>query len=305
MNILSRDQQISVIAALVDGLGIRAVSRITGVNRGTVAALALKVGRGCATLHDGKMVGVRTSRLELDELWAFVKRKRRQHQKPGADGPVTGDHYTFIALASSSRAIVSYLTGKRTSENTDQFVQDIRERVIGSPEISTDGFHPYKNAIRDAFAGRAAHGIINKTYSVTHLAVKEAARRYSPAAVIAVAREVESGVPVEISTSYAERQNLTIRMGCRRFTRLTNGFSKKLEAHLAAVALHVAYYNLCRVHESLRTTPAVALGVADRVWTLGDLVDAALATQPITPVTTAPDRRKRFTVIEGGRGESF
>ncbi len=299
MNNLSRDKQIEIIAALTEGLGMRATTRLSGVDRKTVARLALRVGRGCAALHDGMMVGVRTGRLELDELWSFVQRKRRQHQKLGADGPVTGDQYTFIALASSSRAIVSYLTGKRTSENTDQFVQDIRQRVIGAPEISTDGFHPYKNAIRDAFAGRAAHGIITKTYSVTHLAVKEAARRYSPAAVIAVERDVVSGVPAEISTSYAERQNLTIRMGCRRFTRLTNGFSKRLEPHLAAVALHVAYYNLCRVHESLRTTPAVTLGIADRVWSLGDLLDAALAKVSVTPEVSPTERRKRFRVIQG------
>lgn len=172
--------------------------------------------------------------------------------------------------------------------------------VIGSPEISTDGFLPYRNAIRDAFGQRAVHGVIVKTYSVTNLA-KEAATRYSPAAVVAVAREVVSGVPEHISTSYVERSNLTLRMSSKRFARLSNGFSKKLEPHCAAVSLYVAHYNLCRVHESLRSTPAMALGIADRVWTIGDLLDAAMATQPITPETTAPDRRKRFTVIDGGK----
>jgi len=136
--------------------------------------------------------------------------------------------------------------------------------------------------------------------SVTDLR-KDAAHRYSPSAVIAVSREVVNGLPMDISTSYVERQNLSVRMGCRRFTRLTNGFSKKLENHAAAVSLYVAHYNLCRFHESLRTTPAVALGIVDWVWTIGDLLDAALATQPITPVTTAPDQRRRFRVIEGGR----
>jgi len=191
MNILSRDKQIQIIAALVDGLGIRATARVTDTDRKTVARLALSVGHGCAELHDRMMVGLRVSRLELDELWAFV--------------------------------------GKKQS------------------------------------------------------------------------RDVVSGVPADISTSYVERSNLSIRMSCRRFTRLTNAFSKKLENHCAAVSLYVAYYNLCRVHESLRSTPAMALGIADRVWTIGDLIDAALATQPIAPVTTAPDRRKRFRVIEGGR----
>ena len=175
--------------------------------------------------------------------------------------------------------------------------------MIGLPEISTDGFLPYKNAIRDAFGNRVAHGTITKTYSVTNLG-GAAAVRYSPAQVVAVARDVVSGVPAEISTSYVERQNLTLRMSSRRFTRLTNGFSKKLECHVAALSLHVAFYNLCRSHESLRTTPAVSLGIADHVWSIGELIDAALATQPITPETTAPDRRRRFRVIDGGKTRS-
>lgn len=298
MNFLSRDKQIQVIAALCDGLGVRAASRITGVNRGTVAALALKVGRGCAELHDRMMVGLRVSRVECDELWAYVGKKQR-NVKTTENPFAIGDQYTFIALASSAKAILTYRTGKRQGDTTDAFIQDLRERVIGSPEFSTDGFRPYQNAIRDAF-GSSAHGVITKTLSVTHLD-RQAAVRYSPAAVVAVSREAVQGDPLDISTSYVERQNLTVRMSNRRFTRLTNGFSKKLENHLAAVSLYVAHYNLCRSHEALKTSPAVALGVAERVWTIGDLVDAAIATQPITPVTTAPDRRRAFRVIDGGR----
>ncbi len=298
MNILPRDKQIEVIAALCDGLGVRAASRITGVNRGTVAALAMRVGKGAAELHDRIMVGLRVSRIECDELWAYVAKKQRNVRRD--ENPfAVGDQYTYIALASSSKAIIGYRTGKRQGPTTDEFIQDLRERVIGSPEFSTDGFHPYKAAIRDAFGG-SAHGTITKTMSVTDLR-KDAAHRYSPAAVVAVSREAVMGVPMEISTSYVERQNLTVRMGIRRFTRLTNGFSKRLENHLAAVALYVAHYNLCRSHEALKTAPAVALGITDRVWTVGDLLDAALATQPINPVMTAPDRRKSFRVIEGGK----
>ena len=141
--------------------------------------------------------------------------------------------------------------------------------MIGAPEISTDGLHSYRPAIRDAFGGRAAHGVINKTYSVTHLNVNEASRRYSPAQVVAVEREAVSGEPAQISTSYVERQNLTLRMASKRFARLSNGFSKKIDCHLAAVSLHVAFYNLCRMHEALRMTPAMALGIADRVWSVG------------------------------------
>jgi IS1 family transposase len=168
-----------------------------------------------------------------------------------------GGQYTFIALASSAKAILTYRTGKRDSVNTDEFMQDLRQRVIGAPEFSTDGFHPYKNAIRDAFNG-SAHGTITKTLAVTDLR-KSAAHRYSPAAVVAVSRAAVMGEPECISTSYVERSNLTLRMSSRRFTRLTNGFSKRLENHLGAVALYVAHYNLCRPHEALKTAPAVAL----------------------------------------------
>jgi IS1 family transposase len=302
MNNLHHDKQVEIIAALCEGVGLRAVARLTNTDRKTVGRLALRVGRGCAELHDRMMVGLRVQRIECDELWAYVGHKRNPQKGPKRHpSPVMGDQYTYVALAASTRAIIGYRTGKRDTETTDLFIRDLRERVLGVPEISTDGYHPYRNAIRDAFGKRVAHGVINKTYSVTHLNVTEASRRYSPASVIAVERQAVIGDPEHISTSYVERQNLTLRMASKRFARLSNGFSKKLEPHLTAVSLHVAFYNLCRVHEALRSTPAMALGIADRVWTVGDLIDAALATQPITPETTAPDRRKRFTVIDGGR----
>jgi IS1 family transposase len=297
MNILSRDKQIEIIAALTEGVGVRATTRLTGVDRKTVARLALRIGRGCAELHDRMVVGVRTGRIELDELWAFVGKKQKRVDRP--DHQEFGDQYTYVALSSSTRAILSYHTGKRDAANTDVFIQDLRERVIGAPELSMDGFQAYQGAIRHSFK-KSSVGVITKTYHVTNLN-KSAAVRYSPAEVVAVSRDVVAGTPEHISTSYVERSHLTLRMSCRRFGRLTNGFSKRIEQHAAAVSLHVSYYNFCRVHESLRTTPAVALGIADRVWSIGDLLDAALATQPIDPVVTAPDRRKHFRVIDGGK----
>jgi IS1 family transposase len=297
MNILPRDKQILVIASLTEGMSIRAVERLTGIHRDTIMRLGARVGAGCAELHDRMMVGIRTGRLELDELWQYVGKKQKRVTRK--DAAVCGDQYTFVALASSARAIVAYRTGKRDTANTDLFIQDLRERVLGSPEISSDGFLPYQPAIRAAFRS-SAYGQISKTYSVTDLR-KDAAHRYSPAAVIAVDREVIAGVPAEISTSYVERSHLTLRMSNKRFSRLGNGFSKKLEHHAASVSLYVAYYNLCRVHESLRSTPAQALGIADHAWSIGELIDAALATVPVEPVVTAPDRRKRFRVIEGGK----
>lgn len=298
MNILSRDQQIQIVGCLTEGMSIRATERLTGVHRDTIMRLGAKVGRGCAELHDRMMVGLRVGRLELDELWSYVGKKQR-HLRRG-DSAEKGDQWTFVGLASSARAIVSYRTGKRDSANTQEFIADLRERVLGSPEISSDGFKPYLPAIRTDFAN-SAHGVIDKTYSVTHLNMHQSQHRYSPASVVAVAREAVNGVPAQISTSYVERSHLTLRQSCKRFVRLGTGFSKKLENHAAAVSLYVAHYNLCRVHESLKTTPGMALGIADHAWSLGELLDAALATQPIDPVVTAPDRRKRFKVIEGGK----
>ena len=243
------------------------------------------------------MGGGRTNRLELDEAWSYVGKKQKNTRPHETQ---KGDQYVFIGMAANQKAIVSYWVGKRDTANMEQFIQDLRGRVIGQPEISTDGFHPYRPAIRDAFGENASHGVIVKTYSVTHLS-KEAATRYSPAAVVAVSKEAVAGAPEYISTSYVERQNLSLRMGQRRFTRLTNGFSKKLDNHVAAVALYVAHYNLCRVHEALRVTPAKALGVADKAWTIAQLVDAALNVAPALPKETPPERRRGFRVIQGGK----
>jgi IS1 family transposase len=306
MNILPRDKQIDIIAMLCEGTGIRATARLTGTNRKTVGRLALQVGRGCTELHDRLMIGVRVPRIELDELWAFVGKKQRRVTRE--DGFDVGDQYTFIAMAASAKAIIAYHTGKRDSFSTNDFVRDLSERVLGRPEISSDGFRPYRTAIPQVFGARVDYGQIVKTLSVTDLR-KDAAHRYSPAEVVAVARDVVCGFPSEISTSYVERGNLSVRTGCKRFARLTLSHSKKLTHHLAGVSLYVAHYNFCRVHEALtpdarhQNTPAMTVGVADHVWSIGELIDAALAVTPKAPVDTPSGRRRRFQVIEGGRSD--
>jgi hypothetical protein len=180
----------------------------------------------------------------------------------------------ILALAGAAKAIISYRIGKRTAINTRAFVMDVRDRVLGAPEISSDAFNQYPPAVDEAFGLDCTFGTIEKHYSAPQAV--EASRRYSPAEVISITTRAVVGRPRQISTSYVERQNLTLRMQQRRFTRLTNGFSKKLENHCAAVALYAAHYNFCRVHEALRITPAMQLGVTDHVWTIGELVDAAL-----------------------------
>ena len=314
-NVLPRDKQIAAIAALCEGVSIRATERLTGVNRGTIMGLGARVGQGCAKLHNALMRNLNVSRLEFDEIWQYVGKKRKAVK---ASDPVTvGDQYTYIALGGSSKAIISYYTGKRTADATYAFAKDVRDRVLGAPEISTDGLPAYPGAIERAFNRRCSHGVIVKEYAAFEQG-NEASRRYSPGDVVAVSVERVIGNQVQVSTSYIERQNLTIRMQQRRFTRLTNAFSKKFEHHEAAVALYAAHYNFCRVHETLRVTPAMQLGVTDHVWSIGELFDAALAGE--VPQGSGPefphnlDRKDtlqsvrhegqfkgRFTVIRGGK----
>ena len=295
MNILPREKQIEAIAALTEGVSVRATERLTGVNRGTILSLGVRVGQGCAALHDGLMRNLNVGRIELDEAWSFIGKK--QKMLTAEDSAEKGDCYIFLAIAGAAKAILSYRVGKRNQENTSAFVQDLRNRVLGKPEISSDGWNCYPGAIEDAFGIDVACGQIEKHYGVQG-GVVEAARRYSPAQVVAVSKRRVVGSPKHISTSYVERQNLTLRMQQRRFTRLTNAFSKKLENHEAAVALYVAHFNLCRVHETLRVTPAMQLGITDHIWSIGELVDAALE-----DVVPEPVGRKvgRFTVIDGGQ----
>jgi IS1 family transposase len=292
MNILSRDKQIEIVAALTEGMSIRSTERLTGVHRDTIMRLGVRVGLGSARLHDYRMVGLRVGRIELDEVWSYVAKKQRRVAQD--ENLAKGDQFVFTALASTSKAIVSYRVGKRTSDNTYAIITDLRERVIGTPEISTDGLVWYEPAIRHAFGQQIAYGQILKSY-VGEPPV-DAARRYSPGTVVAVERRAVSGEPAHISTSYVERSNLTLRMASRRFTRLTNGFSKKLENHAAAFALFVAHYNFCRVHETTKVTPAMALGVTDHPWSIGELLDAALHYEPTKPLVHG-----RFRVIDGGK----
>ena len=258
--------------------------------------LGVRVGQGCAKLHDAVMRDVSVPRIEFDEIWSFIGKKQAQ-RKPGDDATL-GDCYTFIALAGAAKAILSYRVGHLGQEDTSALAQDVRNRVVGEPEISSDKWNCYPGAIWDAFGIDCSYGQIEKHYRVPRGEAMMAARRYSPPPVISVARKRVIGKPKHICTSYVERQNLTVRMQQRRFTRLTNAFSKKFENHEAAVSLYVSHYNFCRVHEALRLTPAMQLGLMDHIWTVSELIEVALS-----GVTLEAQGRKvgRFTVIEGGK----
>ena len=285
-----------MIAALCEGVSIRATERLTNIHRDTVMRLGVKVGEGCSALHGRLMINLNVSRIELDEVWSFVKKKKKNisgHEDPDK----VGDQFIYIAMDSTGKAILSWLVGKRNTRNTINFVADVRHRVIGNPEISTDGFAPYIRAVDEAFDGQGHHGIVDKQEVIVAKG-PDADKYYAKQVLVKVERTVISGVPQTISTSFIERQNLTLRMSQRRLTRLSNGFSKKYENHCAAIALYVFHYNFCRVHETLRITPAMQLGLTDHVWTISELVNAALNGE----IQERVDQEKRgFRVIQGGK----
>ena len=215
----------------------------------------------------------------------------RQETTPslGDDAKEKGDCYTFIAIDSVNKAIISYRTGKRDGDNTEFFLRDLKSRVLNVPTMSSDAFRFYEGAVKRIFGKRVKYGQVIKTYNGEP--DPDAARRYSPGVVVAMKRRPIIGNPpaATISTSHVERQNLSVRMASRRFTRLTNAYSKKLENHAAAVSLYVTHYNFCRVHETLRVTPAMALGVTDHVWSIAEMIEAA--TNGALPVRREKPRR--------------
>jgi IS1 family transposase len=273
-NALPRSKQVAVVNALVEGCSMRAVSRMTDVDRETVGTLLVRLGDGCAALLDETMRGLPCERLELDELWAFVGKKQR-HVRETDDASRTGDVWTWVALDAETKLVPSFMVGKRDEETGRAFVADIAARLTKRVQISTDGLRTYIAAIGTSFGPMGTdYAQVIKSYEGEAVGPG----RYSPPKVTSIEKVPVFGEPEEslVSTSYVERQNLTVRMGVRRYTRLTNAFSKKLENHIAATALHFAHYNFVRRHQTLRTSPAMAAGVAQTLWSTDDLVSAAL-----------------------------
>lgn len=304
MNVLPIEKQARVIAALTEGVSQRAVERLCDVNRETVGALSLRVGEACARLHDAMLRNLQVSYIKLDEQWAFVQKKQRR--VAATDSPEFGDAYVFVARDATSKAVLPYVVGKRTAENTMLLVEDLSLRVINRAQITADGFAPYPGAIALAFGRNVDFAQLVKEYQSTP--GNDAETRYSPGRVIGIERNEVFGTPDprHISTSYIERFNLTTRLSSRRFTRLTNGHSKRLRNHRAAVALQFMVYNACRVHETLRVTPLMQLGLTDHVWSIGEMIERALAANPEPmapkPAPEPPARRVvTLRVIRGGK----
>ncbi len=269
MNRLNTAKRVQVISALVEGVSINATCRMTGVAKHTVLKLLEDMGCAAAAYHHRYVRGLKVRRLQCDEIWAFcgAKAKNTTLEKK-AQG--WGDVWTWTAIDADTKLIVSYLVGGRSTGWAADFMQDCSERIIGKPQITTDAHKPYLKAVEEAFGGDADYAMLHKVYGYSEAPDS----RYSPATCIGCDMKTVSGVPDpdHVSTSYVERQNLTMRMSMRRFTRLTNGFSKKLENHGHAVSLYFLHYNFCRVHKTLRVSPAMEAGLAHHVWTLEELV---------------------------------
>jgi IS1 family transposase len=273
-NVLPRAKQIAVISAIVEGVSIRSIERMTGVHRDTVMRLMVKVGQACEKLLDRVMVDLPCTEIEVDEIWGYVEKKQKNVTIEDNMTEV-GDMWTFVALDPETKLIPCFRTGKRTAHNTRLFCEDLARRLANRTQITSDAFLAYADAIDRAFDCQVDYAQVVKSYEQEDAG----SGRYSPPRVSEVEKTAIIGAPdLEFaSTSHVERSNLSIRMSNRRMTRLTNAFSKKLENHKAAMALHFANYNLCRVHRSLRVTPAMAAGITDHVWTVEELLDTAAA----------------------------
>jgi len=272
-NVLSKDKQIAVVSALVEGSSIRSIERMTGINRNTIMNLGVRVGKGCTALLDAKMRDLPCRYLQFDEVWGFSGKKERHCSVD--DNPEYGDVWTFCAIDAETKLVPSFKCGKRNLATAKVFVEDVASRMRTRVQISSDALRAYVDAIEDVYGADVDYGQIVKTYE--HDDAQNAERKYSAARFVSVDKRPVTGSPDMdlVSTSYIERLNATTRLHMRRLTRLTLAFSKKFESFEAAVGLHFAYYNLVKRHGSLRMTPAMAAGVERDFWSVGDLVEAA------------------------------
>jgi IS1 family transposase len=275
-NLLSRDKQIQVLRLLSEGNSIRSTMRLTGIEKKTITRIVVRFGNQCRQYLDAKLVNLSLDHVQLDEIWTFCGIKEGHAKKRHLDTARIGDQYLFVALDTESKLVVTFAIGKRTWETTDTFIRDLKGRLVtpatlgeDRPQLSTDGFGPYQPAIRRHFHGAVRHGVLIKQYS-------DNTGRYAPPTLAGTERINVNGIGnlATICTSHVERNNLTIRTFMKRFTRLALGFSKKVENLTAATAIHVAVYNFCRIHGSLKCTPAMAAGVVEQLWGMGDLFDA-------------------------------
>jgi IS1 family transposase len=269
-NILKTEKKVAVVSMLAVGSSMASIARITGIHPDTIMRLGVRVGQACAKIQGEKMRGLTCKQIEVDEIWGFIGAKQKNAAKAG----VYGDVWTFIALDADTKLIPSFVVGKRDGYHAKAFIDDLAGRLSNRIQISSDGLAAYPDAVERAFGSEVDYGQIVKTYGFINL-TDQSIGKYSPAEVVKAERTVIAGMPdvSRICTSHIEKQNHTLRMHCRRLTRLTNAFSKKLENFEAAVALNFAYYNFCKTHKTLRMTPAQAAGVENSAWTVAELIE--------------------------------
>ena len=271
MNKLPIEKRRLVLNMLVEGSSMRSISRIADVSINTVSKLLVDAGHACIAIHNDTVQNVTASRIQCDEIWSFTyaKAKNVNFAKGAPEG--AGDTWTWTAIDSDSKLIVSFLVGGRDAEYAIEFMDDLRSRLANRVQLTTDGHRAYLEAVEGAFGSDVDYAQLVKIYGA---APDGPQRRYSPAECVGARKNRVEGNPDidHVSTSHVERQNLTMRMSMRRFTRLTNGFSKKLENHIHALALYFVLYNFCRIHKSLKTSPAMAAGIVDTLWSLDDVI---------------------------------
>jgi IS1 family transposase len=271
MNKLSTERRTQIVSALVEGASINSVCRMTGVSNNTVLKLLADLGKACAEYQDRTLRNLSSKRIQCDEIWSFCYAKEKNLPEEMKNKFGFGDVWTWTAIDADSKLIISWLVGERSASYAKKFIDDLATRLTHRVQVTTDGHKPYIRAIDNAFGSDVDYAILEKLYSAPP---SEGATRYSPANCCGTRTHNITGNPDpdHISTSYAERQNLTMRMHMRRFTRLTNAFSKKVQNHIHSVAMYMMFYNFCRIHKTLRVTPAMEAGVADHVWSIEEMV---------------------------------
>lgn len=270
MNKLTSAKRAQILGTMVEGVSIRAISRLTGASKNTLVKLLADAGNACLDYQDRTLRNLNSKRVQADEIWSFVysKQKNVPEDKRGQFG--FGDVWTWTALAADSKLIICWYLGRRDADAALTFMTDLADRLSNRIQLTTDGHHAYLTAVDAAFERQIDYAMLVKKYGTA----PEAEKRYSPPICLGADKQEIRGLPdpEHISTSYVERQNLSMRMGMRRFTRLTNAFSNKLENHMHALSIYFMHYNFVRIHQTLRCTPAMEAGVVDRLWDLNDIV---------------------------------
>jgi IS1 family transposase len=304
MSVLGKEKRIEILAHLVEGTGIRSTARLCGTSRATVGKLSLDLGEGCAALHDDLMRDLRVALVQVDEQWSFVKKKQKRLNESD-DAETMGDQWTYAAVDVVHRAVISFLVGKRTAATARAFITDLRSRIRGRFQATADGYKPYADAFVEICGDTVDFAQLVKRYECDEREARGfplGRKRYTGSEHVIITGNPELRA---ISTSRIERTNLSNRMEQARFARKTLRHSKALRQHRAATALYYAHFNLCRVHQSLDTTPAVALGVTPREWSPGELIEAAFDLRPRGEIVEreppTPDLQPRLRILKGGR----